>query len=183
MFARSPRPTESSRHAAARRHRTAFPWSKCDLHVLRSGQRRDQVELLKHEPEGSEPELRELSILQPGDVSTFEQDFTGRRSIDRSEQLEERRLAGSARSRYSHKLAGLDREIAVSHSIHVSAAELVGSHVSKLVHHRVFALSVPIQSTWRSASAGRSRAARRLPTPRRQALRERETNGGENEGC
>src|SRR5919198_6505816 len=81
------------------------------LDVLERGQRRDQVELLEHEAERPEPERRELVVGELGQITTLEEDTAGARAVERSQQLQERRLAGAARALERDELAGSDIEI------------------------------------------------------------------------
>ena len=65
------------------------------LDVLEGGQRRDQVELLEDESERAQPELGEVAVAQLREIATLEEDAAAGRTVERAEELEERRLSRS----------------------------------------------------------------------------------------
>src|SRR5439155_25398949 len=127
-----------------------------DLDVLHRRERRDQVELLEDEAEGSEPQLGQLVVAQRPEVAAFEGDDAFARPVECAEQLQQRRLARAARAFERDELAGLDLEadtVDRTHDRRTLRERL--RDVPDLVDH----------STVLSASAGRSRAARSAPAP------------------
>jgi hypothetical protein len=81
---------------------------KRGLDVLERGQGRDQVELLEHEAEGREPQVGELPIPEDAQIVALEQDAAGSGTVERAEQLQQRGLAGPARSLEGDELPGVD---------------------------------------------------------------------------
>src|SRR5581483_1393140 len=130
------------------------------LDVLRRGERRDEVELLEHEPEGGAPQPRQLGVPHRSEVASLEEDGALARAVEAAEQLEQRRLAGAARSDHREEVAAVDHEVDLAHRAYLRAAHGVGAaDAPELVGG-----CVVHQPRWRSASAGRRRAARRPPT-------------------
>ena len=81
-----------------------------ELDVLERRQRRDQVELLEDEAEGAQPQLCEIVVAQLREVAALEEDAAAGRPVERAQQLQQRRLARSARALERDELAGLDRQ-------------------------------------------------------------------------
>jgi hypothetical protein len=80
-------------------------------HVFQDGQCINQVEGLKHEADAMAPEVRELSLVHAGDVDSADL-YTARGwSIQTSEEVEKRTLAGSAASEQDRELALAQLEI------------------------------------------------------------------------
>jgi len=101
---------------------------------LRRRQRRDQIELLEDESDRPQPELGQLSVAHPREIPTFELDLAARRSIQRAEQLKERRLARSAGADDDDELAAADLQVEVAHRPYFSGALAVHTiHVSQRV--------------------------------------------------
>ena len=94
------------------------------LDVLDRGQRRDQIELLEDEAERAQAELRELVVGQRREVAALEEHVAGARPVERAEQLQERRLAASARSLERDELAGFDLEVDAVERAHRGRAAL-----------------------------------------------------------
>src|SRR6266496_6758091 len=91
--------SEELRHARAAQRRGETARSERELDVLRGGERGDQVELLEHEADRPESQLRQLRLPERREVAALEDDFAARRPVEAAEQLKERRLAGAARTR------------------------------------------------------------------------------------
>src|SRR5438094_5384747 len=81
------------------------------LDVLQRVQRWDEVERLEDEAERAQPEVCELVVTERGQVSPFEEDLTGRRTIECAEQLQQRGLAGPAGADESDDLSVPDRQV------------------------------------------------------------------------
>src|SRR5207245_5993933 len=81
------------------------------LDVLERSQRRDQVELLEDEAERAQPQRGQLVVGQLAKVPSLEEHAAGARTVERPEELEQRRLAGAARPLERDELTGLDLEI------------------------------------------------------------------------
>src|SRR5581483_5559677 len=125
------------------------------LDVLERRQRRDQVELLEDEAEGAQPQLGELVVAELGQVAAFEEHVAGGGTVERAEELQQRRLARPARPLQRDELARLDRQVDA-----VDGADLDRPLAEDL---RDVAQLVEAHSTVLSASAGRRRAARKAP--------------------
>ena len=148
------------------------------LDVLERRQRRDQVELLEDEAERLQAQVGELAVAEHPEVASLEEDAPGARPVERAEQLQQGRLAGSARAFERDELARSDLEVDAAHGLDDRRAPLeealraldVVQHVS---HH----------STWRRASAGRRREARKAPAaPAMQAAEDGEDEADQR-GC
>jgi hypothetical protein len=74
------------------------------LDVLERRQGRDQVELLEDEAKRTEPQLGQRRVGQRAEVTLFEEDVPLGGPIERAEQLQQRRLAGSTRALESDEL-------------------------------------------------------------------------------
>src|SRR6478609_92853 len=81
------------------------------LDILESGQRRNQVELLEDEAERVEAKLGQVAVAEGAEVAPFEQDAAGARTVERAEQLQQRRLAGSTGALERDELARLDLQV------------------------------------------------------------------------
>ena len=105
--------------------RRAYPY-RCEsrLDVFERGQGRDQVELLEDEAERLEAELCQLAVTENGEVASLEDDVAGARTVERTEQLQQGRLAGSTRALERHELAGLDLQIDAADSLDRGGASL-----------------------------------------------------------
>src|SRR5581483_1657629 len=126
------------------------------LDVLDRGQRRDQIELLEHEPERAQPQRRELVIAARGEIRAFEVRLAGTRTVERAENLQQRRLAGAARPLERDELARVDLEVDLVERTHDRRPALEDlRHTGELVERHY--------SICLSASAGRRRAARMAP--------------------
>src|SRR5207247_4985175 len=66
------------------------------LDVLERRESRDQVELLEDEPERAETQSRQLPIGERAEVAILEEHVSRARAVERTEELQERRLAGAA---------------------------------------------------------------------------------------
>jgi len=78
--------------------------------VDRAGLRK-QVELLEHEPDGSQPQLGEVVVAQVVDVLAVDDHGTGGRPIQAPDHVHEGRLARTARSHDGEELPLLDLQI------------------------------------------------------------------------
>ena len=129
------------------------------LHVVDCGERRDQVELLEHEPERPQPEIGEGGVAERAEVLAFEAHGPLARAVERAEQLEQRRLARAARADERDELARADVEVDPVERAsrwRDRAGRTAPRHAPRRAlcgHH----------STCLSASAGRMRAARQPP--------------------
>src|SRR5438105_9049738 len=87
--------------------------ARCErrLDVLERGQRRDQVELLEHESERVQAQLRKPAVAERLQREAVEEELAAVRAIERAEQLKQRRLAGAARTFDRDELARLDDEV------------------------------------------------------------------------
>src|SRR5262245_37655749 len=81
------------------------------LDVLDRGQSGNQVELLEDESERAQSQRREAVIRHRGEIGVLEQHAARARPVERSEQLEERRLAAAARPFERDELADVDLEV------------------------------------------------------------------------
>src|SRR5439155_1632577 len=137
----------------------AAPTDRCQLRldVLDRRQRRDQVELLEDEAEGAEAQRSELVVAQAREITLLEQHLAAARAVERSEQLEQRRLARATRAFERDELTLGDLEIDS-----VEGADRGRPALEELRDHLQL-VQLTHQSTCRSASAGRSRAARSAP--------------------
>ena len=70
------------------------------LHVLKRGQHRDQIERLEHVPDVLVPPARRLRIVEAEDVLAHHQQFARGRTVDGRNHVQQRRLA---RSRGPHQ--------------------------------------------------------------------------------
>src|SRR5262249_36338218 len=132
--------------------------SELRLDVLDGRERRDEVELLEHEAERPQPQPGQLVVGQVGEVAPLEEHLAVGRAVERAEELQQRRLARPPRSFEGDDAAGGDRQVdGVERPQRGRAALEEPGDATQLVEGIVH------QSTWRSASAGRSRAARRAP--------------------
>src|SRR5581483_2362052 len=103
---------------------------------------------------------RQLGVPHRSEVASLEEDGALARAVEAAEQLEQRRLAGAARSDHREEVAAVDHEVDLAHRAYLRAAHGVGAaDAPELVGG-----CVVHQPRWRSASAGRRRAARRPPT-------------------
>src|SRR5688572_29854328 len=66
-----------------------------DLHVLRGGERRDELKALKDEPDFFPPQAGARVLGHQAEVRTVQDHRAVRRGIQTSEQAEQRRLAAS----------------------------------------------------------------------------------------
>src|SRR5712692_3954163 len=66
--------------------------------VLERGERRDEIELLEDEAERAETQLCELAVSEPLQLTALEEDLSAVGSVERAEELKERRLTGAART-------------------------------------------------------------------------------------
>src|SRR5207247_81043 len=71
----------------------------------------DQVEVLEDEPDPLEPEPRERPLVEALELDAVDPDAAGSRPVDRTDQVEERRLAAPGRARDGDELSALDFEI------------------------------------------------------------------------
>src|SRR6516164_11818133 len=98
-----------------RLERAAIAFRLIDLRVERRqfnifecGRSRQQIESLKHETDFAVSNLRQLRLLQSGDVDAFEKITTRTRAIQASSNIHERGLAAATRAHDRDKLATSD---------------------------------------------------------------------------
>ena len=70
--------------------------------------------MLEDEAERAQPDLGELAVAERVQVAALEEHLARARTVERAEQLEQRRLAGAARALERDELARRDREIDAS---------------------------------------------------------------------
>src|SRR5690242_4864714 len=68
------------------------------LYVLERGERRDELEALKHEADFLAPQPCTLVFVHRGEIRVVEQHVAARRRVETSEQAEQRGLAAARRS-------------------------------------------------------------------------------------
>src|SRR5207244_11479290 len=89
--------------------------------------------------DGLQPELGQLSVAHAHEIPALEVDLPARRSIERAEQLEKRRLARPARSYDDDELAGADLEVDVVNGSYLTGALAVHAlHGLERVDRRAF---------------------------------------------
>src|SRR5690349_18072548 len=130
---------------------------ECRLDVLERRERRNEVELLEHEAERVQTKACESAVVERVQRPFLEDDRARVRTVERPEQLEQRRLAGAARTLERDELAGADRQVDAVDGTHDRSAAAVEAGHARQLEQRL------THSTLRIASAGRSRAARRPP--------------------
>jgi hypothetical protein len=82
-----------------------------ELHVLPHRQRRQQVEVLEHEPEPLGPERGQALLGQRGEVDAVDLDPPGCRTEHRAEHRQQRGLAAAGRPHDQDDLARHDGEV------------------------------------------------------------------------
>src|SRR5439155_2064422 len=127
--------------------------SELHLDVLDGGQRRDQIELLKDEPERAQAQARELVVRQLGQVVPLEEHAARTRPVERAEELQERRLAAATRPFECDELTCFDVEVDAAEGPDTGRAALkeLRDAVERIERRHSLCLS---------ASAARRRAAR-----------------------
>src|ERR1700721_933485 len=96
------------RHALAAVMTGHMPVDQSHLDVLRNIQIIDQVEALKHETDTGAPMDRQIFLWAARGVIAEEPIRSGRRAINQSENIEERRLAATRRPHDCEKFALID---------------------------------------------------------------------------
>ena len=98
------------------------------LHVLERGERGNQLEALKDEPDFFATELRALVLAEGRQVGVVEEHLTARRCIKTGEQAEQRRLAAARRPDDGDEgaLRDAERDVAQHGQLVVAAAIFFG---------------------------------------------------------
>jgi hypothetical protein len=82
------------------------------------------VEALEHEADACAAHRGLLVWRECGDVAAFEPVMAGVGAVEQTEQVEQRRFAGTRRSHDRDVLAGLDAQRDVAQGVHLAVAEL-----------------------------------------------------------
>ena len=111
--ARSVSPTRSSSSAARRRAdaRRAPGQQRGQLHVLHGGELVHQVEGLEDEPDVGPPHPGQRLLAQLVDAAPRQPHLPGRRALQAAQQVQQRRLAATARPHHGERLARGDLQL------------------------------------------------------------------------
>lgn len=122
------------------------------LDVFGSGEHRQQVVGLEHEPHGLRPELRLAVISHPRDVLAVDADDSRIEVVEPGETVEQGGLSAARRAHDGDHLAPLDLEADASQCLHLDDASVIGfddvaprfdDYVDLLAAARRFGSSVP----------------------------------------
>jgi hypothetical protein len=111
----------------------------------------EQVKLLEHESDPPRPECRQLPVGQGSHAVTGDADLATRRSIERTHDVEQGRLAGPGRSDDADKLAAVDREVDIDERVDGWLPRVAFAHAGQLDHRRGHDATTTWSPTWRPA--------------------------------
>jgi hypothetical protein len=95
-----------------RPRRAAAPRELGDqLNVLKRGERRDQVEELKHEAQALPAKRGPALLIKSAQITAGNPERPAARRLDRADHVEQRRLPRPARTEHHHQLSRADLEI------------------------------------------------------------------------
>ena len=95
------------------------------LDVLARRGARQQIETLKNETEFVIANVGELIAIEHGNVGVVQKVTTGGRPIETTENVHQRRFAGTARAHERDEFAALDLERNAAHGVHIDIAGVI----------------------------------------------------------
>lgn len=112
------------------------------LHVLDGGERGEQVEGLKDERDHFAPEVEQFTLAHAGDLAPRDDGPPVGGCVERTDDVEQGRLAAARRAQHHDELALVDLEVDVAKGVHLALTHLVTPRHALGLHHRGHARTV-----------------------------------------